>query len=115
MAKPETLDMIASLQSSLAQLQIQKTAEDAAEAELVAKANAVPASTRVKSLAIELHALLCTAPHDGSGGACKWKMTADYDDAALAEWTEKEHALWLQRARSGIQSMKDLGFTVTDP
>mgnify|MGYP000029007800 CR=1 FL=1 len=91
-------------------------AEDVAEAAFVAQADLTPTSARVKSLGVSLHTLLCTLAHDDSAGSCKWKKeTADFDDAALADWTKTEHALWLNRARSGIQTMKDLGFTVTDP
>lgn len=116
MAKQQTVEQLAALQAAVVQLQEQKDAEDAAEAAFAAQAALTPTSDRVKNLGVQLHTLLCTQTHDGSAGGCAWrKETTDFDDAALADWAKTEHALWLNRARSGIQTMKDLGFTVTDP
>jgi len=116
MAKQETLTYIASLETSLAQLRTRKDEEDAAEAAFAAKAALTATSARVKGLAAALHTLLCTAVHGEDPTSCQWKSeTLDYDDPAEANWTKDAHALWLNRAKAGVQTMRDLGFTVTDP
>lgn len=115
MATQSTLLELAEAQRQLALIQAKKAAEDASESALATAMASVQGTLRVKRLAIALHGLLCAKTHD-QGAQCPFKTeTADWDDAAEADWSTTEHALWLARARSGIKAMRDLGFTVTDP
>lgn len=116
MASATTEAELVEAQRILALVQAKKVAEDNAEAALAAAADATPASARVKALAVQIHTLLCTLDHSATpGGTCSWFAETAPNDPVLANWSQTAHALWLARARSGIKSMLDLGFTVTDP
>jgi hypothetical protein len=69
-------------------------------------------SPRVLSLAISLHQTMCPYAHPDE---CSWGDHSGDNDPTLADWTDANHSLWLQRAQVGVQNLKDLGFEVHDP
>lgn len=112
--------MTTKLEQQLAVLQSKKTSIEANITELQAKiaqlAAAQPAdSLAVKQLAVGLHTIICQLAHNGPQTECTWFQAESPDDHALVNWNDTEHAVWLQRARSGIAYMKTIGFAVTEP
>lgn len=97
---------IKALEESLAELKKKQLEEEAAKA---------VATRRMRRLSVALHSLLCTLPHDPDPQHCHWRMSRDNDDADLADWTERDHALWLKRTQMGVAGMVSLGFVVEDP
>lgn len=68
-----------------------------------------------RTLAVELHKLMCVKEHGLDQEHCSWENTNDYDDPALCDWTEKAHLNWLAVTQKGTAKMKELGYKVTEP
>lgn len=100
----QTEQLLAMAQAQVTALTTKKAAEDAAM---------TSSSERVRGLAVAIHTGMCTLNHSSNLNDCHWFTIPNQDDANLADWTERDHALWLDRARLGIGAMRQLGFTVT--
>lgn len=79
------------------------------EAEEAAKAAATP---EVRELAVALHSLLCPDEHPAS---CAWFLDPAAEDPEGADWTQADHRLWLERARSSLGWMVRRGWTLIPP
>lgn len=101
-----TQAQIDSLESQLEQLQVKKTNEDAIRAS---------ETTNMLTLAVQIHTVMCTLTHGFGDTDCHWNSVEFSDDPAQADWAERDHALWLERARLGVGGMRAIGFIVTDP
>lgn len=95
---------LARAQALVAELEARRLAEE------TAKASATPA---VRALAVQLHSRLC--PDDHVALECTWKTVPDHDSTELADWTEKDHAFWLEVARVGVGIQLELGWQVVEP